>query len=261
MGIVMSATLAMPKLLEKQIDRLYSLPLERFTRARDELAKGLHASGDREGAARVRLLAKPTVAAWTVNQLARKNARELRALFSAVDRMRTAQAAALAGGPGASVREASEAEREALTVLADAAREILQHHERPRHGVVDRVVTTLRAGAVDPEFRRLLKAGRLTRELDPPGFEGVSGLGAPGKGSAHPGRRREDREAELQAARERVGRLQAEVEELRLAVRAAEGRVREAEREAERMHREAEDARTDLRQAETELESARDLAD
>jgi hypothetical protein len=255
--MAMTPALAMPKLLDKQIDRLYSLPLEAFTRARDELVKGLHTSGDREGAARVRQLVKPTVAAWTVNQLARRNERELRALFSAVDSVREAQAAALEGGPGATVREASEAEREALTGLADAAREILQHHERPRHAVVDRVIATLRAGAADPESRRLVEAGRLSRELDPLGFQSLSGLAVSQASREHPGRRRTDRELELQAARQRVRGLQAEVQELKLAVRAAEGRVRDAEREAERMHREAEEARDDLRRAEIELESAR----
>ena len=47
-----------------EVDRLYELPLEEFTAARNELAKRL-------GDTSVKELKKPTVTAWTVNQLAR----------------------------------------------------------------------------------------------------------------------------------------------------------------------------------------------
>src|SRR4029077_13357011 len=107
----MASTLDTPRLLDKQIDRLYSLPLEAFMPARIELAKGLRASGDREGAARVRMREKPTVAAWAVNQLARRRPKELRALFAAVDRVSLA------------------AERAALAALVEAAQEILEQEE------------------------------------------------------------------------------------------------------------------------------------
>lgn len=153
------------------------------------------------------------------------------------------------------MRDAAEAERKALDVLAEAAAEILAEGERRRTGVVERVTATLRAGAGDPDARHVVKAGRLTREIDPAGCDGVVGL------IPHPGRRREDREARVREARERVQRLQSEVRELKLAVRAAEGRVREAEREAERAHREAEEARADLGRAEAELEAARTDSD
>ena len=56
--------------LESRIDDLYALPLERFTPERDALAKELAADGDRAGAARVKALRKPVVAAWAVNALA-----------------------------------------------------------------------------------------------------------------------------------------------------------------------------------------------
>ena len=59
--------------LEPRIDALYALPLERFTPERDALAKDLAADGDRAGAARVKALRKPVVAAWAVNALARED--------------------------------------------------------------------------------------------------------------------------------------------------------------------------------------------
>jgi len=249
----MASAAPTPKLLEKQIDRLYSLPLDEFTQARNELAAGLRASGDKDGADRVRALGKPTLPAWTVNQLARGRPRELRALFSAVDAVREAQAAALEQGPSSAVRDAAEAERAALGVLAEAAGGILEQANRKPAGVIDRVTATLRAGAVDPESRRLLQEGRLTAELEPAGFGGLAGL------DFQPRQAADDREARerARAARERVEALEIEVRGLRTAVLAAEGRARDAEREAERTHREAEDARADLRRAEDELERAR----
>jgi len=254
----MPPALDTPKLLDKQIDKLYSLALGEFTAARNDLARGLRASGDREGADRVRALEKPTVVAWTVNQLARRSPKELRALFSAADRMRAAQEAAFEGNRSDDVREAADDERAALKALAESAREILESEERRQAGVVERVVSTLRAGAVDPEGRRLLEEGRLAHEIEPAGFSGVAGLVPAGPpAEAHPGRRREDREAMRKAARERVKGLQAEVQDLRRQVQLAEGRVRDAEREAERAHREAEEARTDLQRAESELETAK----
>ena len=57
--------------LEDEVDRLYGLPLEEFTPARNELAKRLRKDGRKAEAARVGELAKPSLALWTVNQLAR----------------------------------------------------------------------------------------------------------------------------------------------------------------------------------------------
>ena len=46
------------------IDELYGLPLEDFVAQRDALAKRLRADGDRDAAAAVKKLPKPTRAAW-----------------------------------------------------------------------------------------------------------------------------------------------------------------------------------------------------
>src|SRR4051794_41985373 len=74
------------------IDALYAADLEDFVGARDALAKQLRADGDREGAAAVKKLPKPTRAAWAVNRLVRERPDEVRALVEAGE--------ALAGAPG-----------------------------------------------------------------------------------------------------------------------------------------------------------------
>ena len=49
---------------DAEIDRLYQLPLDEFTAARNALAKKAGADG-----ASIRSLTKPPVAAWAVNQV------------------------------------------------------------------------------------------------------------------------------------------------------------------------------------------------
>ena len=55
--------------------RLYGLPLDEFTAERDAVAKRLRADGEREEAARIKKLRKPSVPAWAVNQAARADAK------------------------------------------------------------------------------------------------------------------------------------------------------------------------------------------
>ena len=50
--------------LDVEIDRLYQLPLDEFTDARNALAKAAGKNG-----AKVRGLRKPPVAAWAINQV------------------------------------------------------------------------------------------------------------------------------------------------------------------------------------------------
>jgi chromosome segregation ATPase len=247
-----------PKLLDKQIDRLYALPLEEFTAARNELAKGLRASGDREAADLVRSLEKPSLPAWVANQLVRERAGEVRSLLEAADELRGAQERALGGAGADAVRSASEQERVALRALGDSAREVLEDAGRRTPGTIERVVATLRAAAADPEARPLFEQGRLTHEIASSGFPALTAV--PSKPET-PQRRKTDAAAEARrGARERAKQLQGEVRELRRAVQAAEGRLREAEREHARAEREAADARADLERAEAELERARSEA-
>src|SRR5579859_5053975 len=83
------------RLLEAEIDRLYQLPLDEFTAARNALAKG--AGGD---AGRVRALGKPSVPAWIVNQLFWRDRQTWDALIAAAENARKVNRAVLAGKSG-----------------------------------------------------------------------------------------------------------------------------------------------------------------
>ncbi|MDQ3824053.1 MAG: hypothetical protein M3321_12520, partial [Actinomycetota bacterium] len=83
--------------LEQELDDLYGRPLAEFTAARNDLAKRLKKAGQADEAARVGALGKPTVSAWAVNQLARRQADRVSELLDAGGALVDAQRGALAG--------------------------------------------------------------------------------------------------------------------------------------------------------------------
>jgi hypothetical protein len=156
------------------IDGLYGLPLDEFVGARDALAKELRAAGQRDEAAAVKALKKPSVAAWAVNQALRTQGKAARELWQAGDALAAAQQAILAGkGSGADLRAANERERAAVEPLVDAARGLLTASGGDlSETTIERVRQTLHAGAIDPEAREEVASARVTRERAPQGLFG-----------------------------------------------------------------------------------------
>jgi hypothetical protein len=235
--------------LERELDELYGLPLDRFTKARNDLAQRLRKAHQGEAAETIKALKKPTVVAWAANRLAREEKRRVKALLAAGEQLRDAQQRALAGkAPPDEVADAAEAEREAVRALVAAARELLEGRASPQ--LLDRLSQTLRAAAVDPDARALLERGRLTDEVGAVGFGPLEAV--------KPARRRTDEVA--QAARARVKELRAEAKRLAGDAADADRAAREAERaaallrrEADERHAEAERAATALAEAEEKL--------
>jgi hypothetical protein len=155
----------MARALDAEIDRLYQLPLEAFTPERNALAKRAGADG-----ARIKALVKPPIAAWAVNQLFWKQGNVWNALIAASENARKAHRAVLAGKAG-DVRAAGKVHDEAVEAAVKATLAVLEQAGHPatdatRHAIA----TTLRAlpGEEAP--------GRLTRALQPAGFEMLSGF-------------------------------------------------------------------------------------
>ena len=73
---------------EDEADALYGLELSEFTPARTELVKRLKTDGERERAAEVGKLRKPTVAAWVVNHVARDAPDDVAALLEKGEALR-----------------------------------------------------------------------------------------------------------------------------------------------------------------------------
>jgi hypothetical protein len=146
------------------VDQLYALPLEEFIGARDAAAKEIRKAGDRERAAVVAKLPKPTPAAWTANQVAREQPDLIAAMLSAGALLREAQEAAVSGGGGRGLRDATLAERRAVDAVMTAAVAYRPAGRALSRAVADRLRTTLHAAAGDESIRDALAEGRLVDE-------------------------------------------------------------------------------------------------
>jgi hypothetical protein len=221
---------------EKLLQRLYGLPLEGFVAARDEAARDLRREGKAEAAEEVAELRKPTVSAWAVNQLAKRHAARLGELLERGERLRAAHRAAVAGRGASGLAAAGRAERQVIAELVGlAAGELEAAGRASSQAVRERIAATLHAAATDPVAARLVRAGRLSRDLDPSGFGDLGPLGAEeaghdGEGTAGRGRERQQAfrrardEARKQAAAsaDRAIMARREAERLRAAAAQAE---------------------------------------
>lgn len=210
---------------------LYGLALDEFTSERNELAKRLRSEGEKEEAARVAKLRKPSTAAWAVNQLVRTQKKAIGELFDAGDEMIDAQSQAIGGnGSADAIKAATQKQREATTKLLKAAAGLLSSdgHELPA-SVQERVSETLRAAAIDPESREQVSDGCLVKELH---FTGLAGFTADAQTSARADRAKEKREREtaLRAAKEEQGEAERELKQAQRQLEAAERELTQAER-------------------------------
>lgn len=159
-----------------EIDALFRLPLNEFTAARNALAAKLKKAGRADDAEHVKGLAKPPVSAWAVNQLYWKNREPFEQLLAAGDRLRSAQASQLRG-KGGELREPLEARRVALSALSQHAAALLREAgHTPSPDLMRRITTTLEALATYGSREATPVAGRLTGDIDPPGFEALASL-------------------------------------------------------------------------------------
>ena len=213
---------------DEEIDRLYQLPLDEFTPARNALAKTAGTDG-----ARVRGLAKPPIAAWAVNQLYWRNRKLWDALIAAAENARRAHKAVLSGRAG-EIRSLSKVHDEAVESALKGALSILTGAGHPQTDATkQQIVTTLRAlpGEEPP--------GRLTHTLQPGGFEALAGLslgrGAPPAMAKTPAKADAKRAAATTAESTPRPKIdQKAVTRARAAIAAAEREVREAEQAARR---------------------------
>jgi hypothetical protein len=213
-------------------DQLFRVPPAEFIAARDAEAKRLRTEGDKEGAAAVKALRRPTVGAWAVNQVAREHPELVDAVVDAGARVVDAQTSLLSGGDPADLRAATAARREAVGAASRAAVALAGPAYR------DGITATFDAAAADEESAAAVRAGTLTRELDPPSSFALLGV-APPEATPSPPPPKID-EAALATARQRL-------DEGRAAAHDAARRAQEAATEAEA-------ARTAVAEAEAEVE-------
>ena len=167
--------------LEDDVDGLFRLPLAEFTAARNTLTAQLKKVGRGDEADLVKALVKPSISAWTVNQLYWQHREAFDRLIESGGRFHKAQSSHLAGKL-ADMRRALDARREALMHLSDLATSLLRDAgHNPTPDTIRRITTTLEAMSAYASRSNAPRHGRLTHDVDPPGFESLASL-IPGAG-------------------------------------------------------------------------------
>ena len=152
--------------LDPKIDDLYKGALTEFVARRAALAKTLAG----EEARRVKGLQKPTVVPWAVNQVYWHARPVYDRLAASSEKLRAAQIAALKGKAN-DVRRATEAHRKAMR---DAVAEALRLASYGAHPSADELTKTLEAVSLARDLPE--QPGRLTKPLQPAGFEALAGV-------------------------------------------------------------------------------------
>jgi hypothetical protein len=253
---------------EGQLDALYTVAPARFVAERDALARQLRGEGKLELAKQAEAMRRPSASVWAVNQAARTNAARVEALLEAAARLRREQGA----GDAEALREAIQAHRTALRSLVEAAEGALREagisseHSRA-------IETDLQSAAAGSrEQREQLRAGRLTSDLSPTGFDALSPVAASASAPPRPQpaaphenvaqKKREEQErleAKRRELQERADAAEAarKLAELKRALHAAEAEAHRLEARFRTLDAKAERAEASARGARAEAEDAR----
>lgn len=232
--------------LDDAIDELYGVELDTFVAERARLVKKLKDDGAKDDAAQLAKLRKPTVFAWTLNQLARRERRDVDLLLDAGHRLREAQAGMLRdGGDRVEFERAREIERDALRRLERAAARLLGGSSS---SVLPQVSSTLRTAAISEEGRQLLATGRFTVPLESDGFDSLAGLAPAARGKSPARKSAAEKQREAKAALRRAAERLRKLEDL----------ARQAEQHAEKLERESAKARRDAEKAREAVDEARE---
>ena len=142
------------------LDSLFAAPPAGFIEERKRIAAALKSAGRRDEAKAVEKIPRPSVAVWTVNQIARRDPEVIRRLGAITARLQSA-AGAEYGAAAAELRQVLDDLRgEAAAVLAAAG------HEDGGPHLIQRVIANVRAAAGGAETRAALEQGRLARDVE-----------------------------------------------------------------------------------------------
>jgi hypothetical protein len=159
--------------LDDDLDALFRLPLAEFISARTTLAARLKKEGRTAEADQVKAIIKPSISVWSVNQLYWRHRDQFDKLIAAGQRFRRAHTSRTA--KAFELNQALEARRDALNHLSDLAAILLSRAgHNPSLETLRRIATTLEAMSAYAALPDDQAAGRLTKDLDPPGFESLA---------------------------------------------------------------------------------------
>lgn len=154
------------------VDAVFDADLADFVAVRDALVKARKAEGDKEGAAAVKALRKPSTVAWGLNRVARTNRGAIDALVDAGAAVRAAQVKAVQGNDAGELRSASRTWRSQVNELAATVAALVGDQYR------DAAASSLEAASIDDALAPILRAGRFTAAVEAAGF-GLGGMPEP----------------------------------------------------------------------------------
>jgi len=158
--------------LDKVADELYSLAPADFTGARDSLVAGAREAGDKQLAAAIGRLRRPTAGAWLANLLARSRPTDIAQLSEVGAALRQAQQEL----SGQQLRELTAVRRRTVRALVTQADELARAAGHPAGAAArQQLEDTLNAALAEPDVAAELRAGRLTAAVSYSGF-GASGV-------------------------------------------------------------------------------------
>ncbi len=219
------------------VDELFVGEVGDFVRRRDELVRQLKKDGNKDAATAVKALRKPSAVAWAVNQVARRQPAAIDELVAAAQAVHAAQARAVQGGDGSSLKETTAAWRGRVRALAaDVAGDAGEQYR-------DEAAATFEAASTSEELAALLKAGRLMTALSPSGF-GLGGMPDPPERlrEVHPPEQEADSEPEADAEPQEDPAARKRLDERESALQKAVHRLRRAEQRLEAAKRAVEEA-------------------
>jgi chromosome segregation ATPase len=234
---------------QADLDELYGLTPQEFTPARDAKAAAARNSGDRELAAAIKQLRRPSQAAWLANLLARERPHRVDELLDLGERLRNAQRRLA----GEELKElARQGHRVVVDLVRDAERLAVSAGQSPGPASLRQLQETLDAALADSESGRALRAGRLAAALSYAGLGAVADDARVTTGADRERIAVEEALAELHAGERRVAELTAE---LQSAHRRRE-RLREQREEVEHQLAQARAQESDVDRSIEELEAA-----
>ena len=149
-------------------DELFALPLADFTPRRDAIAKEHKA--DKDLAARIKAIRKPSLAAWVVNLLVRREPEQVDQMLAVGVALREAQA----NLDGEELRALTRQRRQVTAAITMQARGLAsQVGVKVTESVAEQVEATLTAGLVDGSAAAAVRSGLLVTALAATGVEAV----------------------------------------------------------------------------------------
>ncbi|WP_456824034.1 hypothetical protein [Cellulomonas sp. P5_E12] len=163
------------------VDDLYGGAPADFIPRRTAAVKAAKADGDKELAAAIGDLRKPTVSAWLVNLLVRDDPALAGQIVALGEGLREAEKSL----DGPALRELSSQRRQLVRSLVARARRLAQ--QKIGDAVTQELDATLTAALADPEVARDVVSGRLTAAREYSGFGSAGGASVTTGGSSSAG--------------------------------------------------------------------------